>query len=71
MTGRSPIGQGFIALALAFLVGGVVFGAENYTARAELRDADGKVRTAPVTISLDRKHARLRRRSRKLVRNAG
>lgn len=51
---RPFIGHGFVALMLGFLAVGIAFGTENYTARAELRDADGNLRTAPITISLDR-----------------
>jgi hypothetical protein len=54
MTFHSVIRQSRITLALPFLAVGVALGAESYTARAELKTADGKLRTAPVTVSLDR-----------------
>jgi len=43
-----------VVVALALLASSAVFGAENYTALAESKAADGRLRTAPITISLDR-----------------
>lgn len=55
MESESFVRRSSIALMLALLAGSIMaFGSENYTARAELRDAGGELRTAPVTISLDR-----------------
>jgi hypothetical protein len=54
MTSKSFIRWGFSALLFAFLASSAAIGAEKYTARAELRDDAGNLRTAPVTISLDR-----------------
>jgi len=54
MNHQSLIRQSFIILVFACLTGSLVFGAENYTAVAEVRDADGKPHTVPVVISLDR-----------------
>ena len=54
MNNQALIRQSFIILVFACLTGSLVFGAEKYTAVAEVRDADGKPHTAPVVISLDR-----------------
>jgi len=54
MTLQSLIRRSRLALALPLLAAGVSLGAETYGARAELKTADGKLQTAPVTISLDR-----------------
>ncbi len=54
MTVHPIIRQGGITLVLPLLAVGLAFGAETYTARAELRTADGTLHTAPVTVSLDR-----------------
>jgi len=54
MTVHPAIRQSGITLVLTLLVVGLAFGAERYTARAELRTADGVLHTAPVTVSLDR-----------------
>lgn len=54
MTFQSLLRWSRIALALHLLAAGVALGAESYSARAELKSADGKLRTAPVTLSLDR-----------------
>jgi hypothetical protein len=54
MTVQSPIRQSGIALVFTLLLTSVAFGTETYTARAELRTADGKLHAAPVTVSLDR-----------------
>jgi len=51
---QSMISQLGIALALVFLAAGLALGADIYTARAELKTPDGKLHTAPVTVSLDR-----------------
>ncbi len=42
------------AVALALSCAGAAAAAETWTARAEMKTADGKVRTAPVVVSLDR-----------------
>ena len=45
---------GGVVLAVSLFTTGSVLGAESFTARAEVKTADGKVLTAPVSISLDR-----------------
>jgi len=47
MTLLSLVRRSRIALALPLLAAGVSLGAETYGARAELKTADGKLRTAP------------------------
>ncbi len=54
MTLRSLLRPAALGLALTFLAAGAANAEETWTARAELKTADGKVLTAPVTISLDR-----------------
>ncbi len=54
MTVHRIIRQGGITFVLVLLAAGLAFGAEVYTARAELRTADGTLHTAPVTVTLDR-----------------
>lgn len=54
MTLQFLVRQSRIAVALPLLAAGVSLGAETYAARAEMKTSDGKLRTAPVTISLDR-----------------
>ena len=54
MTLRSLLRPAALGLALTFLAAGAANAEETWTARAELKTADGKILTAPVTISLDR-----------------
>jgi hypothetical protein len=54
MTIHSTIRQSAITLVSTLLIVGVALGAETYTAKAELKSPDGKLLTAPVTVSLDR-----------------
>jgi hypothetical protein len=54
MTKQFLIRQITIILILAILVTGIAFGAEIYTARAEMKSSDDRIRSAPVTVSLDR-----------------
>ena len=54
MTLRSLIRPAALGLAFSFLAAGAAIAQETFSARAELKTADGKLRTAPVTISLDR-----------------
>jgi len=54
MTLRSLLRPAAFALSLTFLAAGAADAQETWTARAETRTPDAKLRTAPVTISLDR-----------------
>ena len=54
MTLRSVLRPAALGLALSLLTAGAANAQETWTARAELKTADGQLRTAPVTISLDR-----------------
>jgi hypothetical protein len=54
MTVHHVIRQSGITLVLTLFGVGSGFGADIYTARAELRTADGTLHTAPVTVALDR-----------------
>jgi hypothetical protein len=54
MTLRSLLRPAAFGLALTFLAAGTANAQETWTARAELKASDGKLHTAPVTISLDR-----------------
>jgi hypothetical protein len=54
MTLRSMLRPAVLGLTLAFLAAGAANAQETWTARAEMKTADGKLHTAPVTISLDR-----------------
>ena len=54
MTLRSLIRPAALGLAVSFLAAGAASAQETFSARAEMKTADGKLRTAPVTIVLDR-----------------
>jgi hypothetical protein len=54
MTLRSLLRTAALGLALTTLAAGAASAQETWTARAELKTADGTLRTAPVTIVLDR-----------------
>jgi len=54
MTLRSLLRPAAFGLSLTLLAAGAADAQETWTARAEMRTPDAKLRTAPVTISLDR-----------------
>jgi len=54
MTLRSVLRPAALVFALSLLAAGAANAQETWTARAELKATDGQLRTAPVTISLDR-----------------
>ncbi len=54
MTLRFLLRPAALGLALTILSAGAANAQETWTARAEMKTADGKLHTAPVTISLDR-----------------
>jgi len=54
MTLRSLLRPAAFGLALTFLAAGAASAQETWTARAEMKTPDGKLHTAPATISLDR-----------------